>query len=177
MWWTGYYDCNHTCDIPRNRDIATTCTMSRYCQTMFSTVFYYLQHVLFIGTLTLCSCLLIHHWRDGIVCRTHPSIMCTCHLAVVIVHTNYILSSELVTLITKLKLRSYSTRPAARCVVSRAEPKVDWAFTQRGWQCGDGWKRCQSRKKFDFESVSVRRCAVSSGRQWSRVENLRFHTQ
>jgi len=44
-----------------------------------------------------------------------------------------------------------------------------WAFTQRGWQRGDERKRCQSRKQFDFESVFVRRRAVSCGRWRSRA--------
>jgi len=55
--------------------IATTCTMSRYRQTMFFSLVLpsVLQHVLLIDTLTLCSCILIH--TDGSESSMRRSIM------------------------------------------------------------------------------------------------------
>jgi len=71
-------------------------TTSRYRLKIFSTVLYYLP-----------SYRTVHWWIDSLLVpsdspvvylltTTRPSIMRTCHLAVVIVHTNYIFSCELV---------------------------------------------------------------------------------
>jgi len=90
------------------------------------------------------------------------------------------LSSYIETMLSSgLKIRSHCARSAAiaaRRAVSHDTRKVHnmhfvlSVLTQRD----DGRKRCQSRKQFDFESVSVCRRAVSCGRR--RAVNYIFPT-
>jgi len=85
-----FIHCNH------NQVFTITCTMLRYCQTIFSSLIYYLPSYNMYCLLTLCSCLLIYRWQslDGSVCNIRRSIMRTSHLVVVIVHILTIFSAE-----------------------------------------------------------------------------------